>query len=332
MKGGRVATERFRTIVGWHRAAGFARRIGLVLPALAIVLALLAVPTRVLAAPAIAVAPSSGPVGTTFLITGTGFPVGVDISLDVVLDNTTLGRLILQAEADGSFGVAYNSAGGRPGDYGVVVFVRNEVTTTGRFTVTGGALPPGPPAGGDEMLNFPETGFSISGPFLNYWRSNGLDFGDTGVSYAESLALFGFPITEERQERLEDGREYRVQYFERARFEYHPENQPPFDVLLGQFGRRIRPADPPVAALPDQTFFAETGHNLGGRFGEFWQQNGGLAIFGFPISEEIVERLEDDREYRVQYFERARFEAHPENAAPYDVLLGQFGRRVLTSR
>jgi hypothetical protein len=33
----------------------------------------------------------------------------------------------------------------------------------------------------------------------------------------------------------------------------------------------------------------------------------------------------------VQYFERARFEYHPENADPQDqVLLGQFGRRILT--
>jgi hypothetical protein len=31
----------------------------------------------------------------------------------------------------------------------------------------------------------------------------------------------------------------------------------------------------------------------------------------------------------VQYFERARFEHHPENSAPNDVLLGQFGRRIL---
>ena len=30
-----------------------------------------------------------------------------------------------------------------------------------------------------------------------------------------------------------------MQYFERARFEHHPENQPPYDILLGQFGRRI---------------------------------------------------------------------------------------------
>jgi hypothetical protein len=34
----------------------------------------------------------------------------------------------------------------------------------------------------------------------------------------------------------------------------------------------------------------------------------------------------------VQYFERARFEYHPENAAPYDVLLGQFGRQFAGER
>jgi len=32
---------------------------------------------------------------------------------------------------------------------------------------------------------------------------------------------------------------------------------------------------------------------------------------------------------RTQYFERARFESHPENAGtPYTILLGQFGRRI----
>ena len=74
---------------------------------------------------------------------------------------------------------------------------------------------------------FPETGECVGGRFLHYWRANG------------GLALYGYPLTGERRERLEDGREYVVQYFERARFELHPENQPPNDILLGQFGRRI---------------------------------------------------------------------------------------------
>jgi len=127
-----------------------------------------------------------------------------------------------------------------------------------------------------------------------------------------------------------------VQYFERARFERHPENAPPYNVLLGQFGRWLHPADPPLpppAALPlDTAYFAQTGHIISGRFLDYWQANGGLAQFGFPISEVLYEQLEDGHLYQVQYFERARFEWHPANRAPYDVELGQFGRRALAAR
>ena len=34
----------------------------------------------------------------------------------------------------------------------------------------------------------------------------------------------------------QDGQHDKVQYFQRAVFEYHPENPPPFDVLLSQLG------------------------------------------------------------------------------------------------
>jgi plastocyanin len=176
---------------------------------------------------------------------------------------------------------------------------------------------------------FPETGFAVEGDFLRYWRTHGLEFGDYNVSYRESLALFGYPISDPFTETIE-GQSYTVQYFERARFEHHPENaDPEFQVLLGQFGRIIHPADPPAAQQPGAAYFAETGHNLSGRFRQYWEENGGLAVFGFPLSEEFEEVLGDGQTYRVQYFERARFEAHPENQPPYDVLLGQFGRLVL---
>jgi hypothetical protein len=39
---------------------------------------------------------------------------------------------------------------------------------------------------------------------------------------------------------LSDGQEYTVQWFERARFEHHPENDPPYDVLLGLLGVEMR--------------------------------------------------------------------------------------------
>ena len=33
-----------------------------------------------------------------------------------------------------------------------------------------------------------------------------------------------------------DGKPYVVQYFERSTFEWHPENQPPYNVLLSLLG------------------------------------------------------------------------------------------------
>ncbi|MDQ3929341.1 MAG: DUF885 family protein, partial [Chloroflexota bacterium] len=85
------------------------------------------------------------------------------------------------------------------------------------------------PAGGSAQMetsrNFPETGKTVSGRFLEYWTQNG------------GLAQQGFPLSDEFQEKNDlDGKTYKVQYFERAVFEYHPENQPPYNVLLSQLG------------------------------------------------------------------------------------------------
>ncbi len=178
-----------------------------------------------------------------------------------------------------------------------------------------------------DSQTFPETGKTVKGAFLTYWRGYGLDFGEPGTTYRESLGLFGFPISDEIQEKIGEVT-YTVQYFERARFEYHSEvTDPQYQVQLGQFGRTLYNADPPVAQKPGANFFPATGHNVEGRFLEYWMQNGGLPIFGFPLSEPLQQQL-GDKIYTVQYFERARFESHPEAAAPYDVQLGQFGRQI----
>jgi hypothetical protein len=72
---------------------------------------------------------------------------------------------------------------------------------------------------------FPETGKTVSGRFLEYWTANG------------GLAQQGFPISEPFMEKSDtDGKTYQVQYFERSVFEAHPENKPPYDVLLSQLG------------------------------------------------------------------------------------------------
>ena len=171
---------------------------------------------------------------------------------------------------------------------------------------------------------YPQTNLCLAGVFRAYVEAHG------------GVAVNGYPLTEETAATLEDGRVYQVQYFERVRLEYHPEHAgTTYEVLLGHFGRRIllattgREVAPPAAPLPGQAYFPETGHNLGDRFLAYWQANGGLPQFGYPISEVFEQPLEDGRTYRVQYFERARFEEHPENPPPYDILLGHFGRRIL---
>ncbi|MEM8535016.1 MAG: hypothetical protein AAGF95_29540 [Chloroflexota bacterium] len=83
---------------------------------------------------------------------------------------------------------------------------------------------------------FAETGHNLCGAFWGYWQAQGLEFGDTGVSFRESLALFGYPISETFTD-PETG--LTTQYTERARFEYHPDNPTEFQVLLGRLGAEL---------------------------------------------------------------------------------------------
>jgi hypothetical protein len=64
-----------------------------------------------------------------------------------------------------------------------------------------------------------------------YWEEHGRELGDPGVSERESLALFGYPISEEF---IDPATGLVTQYFERARFEWHPNNPEPYRVLLGR--------------------------------------------------------------------------------------------------
>jgi hypothetical protein len=176
---------------------------------------------------------------------------------------------------------------------------------------------------------FPETGRCVGGRFLEYWLANG------------GLAQQGYPLTGEFDEiSATDDKSYRVQYFERARFELHPENRPPYDVLLGQVGREQFAARYPGGvrntlpdAGPERRCFPETGFCVDDRFLRYWREHGGLAQQGFPISPLFLEtNPTDGKDYATQYFERARFEYHPKYSAPNDVLLGLLGREQFRAR
>ncbi|HWQ16010.1 MAG TPA: hypothetical protein VNL77_24635 [Roseiflexaceae bacterium] len=75
---------------------------------------------------------------------------------------------------------------------------------------------------------FPQTGYGVSGRFLQFWEQNG------------ALPVLGYPISGELQETLADGQVHTVQYFERARLELHPQHAgTPYEVQLGLLGRAL---------------------------------------------------------------------------------------------
>ncbi|MCL5257494.1 MAG: L,D-transpeptidase family protein [Chloroflexi bacterium] len=115
-------------------------------------------------------------------------------------------------------------------------------------------------------------------------------------------------------------------------FDYHPElADTPYAVQLRNLGTLLTsdrqfPSVGQFESTPSVWYFPETQHSLAYGFLNFWLSNDGLRNFGFPISEEITEDG-----FTVQYFERARFEYHPEFAGtPYEVELGLLGSQYVS--
>lgn len=186
---------------------------------------------------------------------------------------------------------------------------------------------------------FAETGFCISGTIRGYWEQNG------------GLAVFGLPLGPEQSIVGEDGVARQTQWFERHRLEVHPDNPPPYNVLLGRIGvdalaqqgrdwRAFPPFDENQADAENCRFFQETRRQVCGEFLTAFRAFGlnfpntpgitfeeSLALFGLPISDPMVEVVEG-REYTVQWFERTRFELHPDNDPPFNVLFGRLGAEL----
>ena len=195
---------------------------------------------------------------------------------------------------------------------------------TGTFNfVVATASQPLPPRPGSDFYTFKETGFTVSGRFWDVWQG--------GRSFESSSYINGYPITGLRDEVSPiDGKSYRTQWFERARFEQHGENQAPNDVLLGLLGAAAvqgREKEAPFRPVANpggrQQWFAQTGHTLGDYNSEggraiitFWSQKGDVRQFGLPLSEPFMEANKaDGKAYLVQYFERQRLSTTPSTRA-----------------
>ena len=201
------------------------------------------------------------------------------------------------------------------------------------------AIQPTGANGGDwappRTVYIPETGHSIDGVFLDFWRAN------------DGIANYGYPITPEV---TLNGRI--VQYYEYARFEYVPDDPNGVVVRLGRIGEELRPkavqrvsfptpgaskraeaAARELAAfqqawmpLDDATaakattdtwrFVPEAGHSVRYGFKAFWEATGEAAYLGNPLTEEYALKGTT-----YQIFERGQL-AWQDGKAPWMVPLG----------
>jgi hypothetical protein len=161
----------------------------------------------------------------------------------------------------------------------------------------------------NETRYFSETDQLVQDDFLRFFDAYG------------GVESFGLPLTGEM---VIDG--WRVQYFERARLEYHPENEAAYRVTAGWLGELLRRRQPPIPTghIPPandthRRYYPETGHTLSGDFLTYFETYGGRVRFGYPISEPFLS------EGRVtQDFQSARFFWTPATTPP--VTLEDIGR------
>ena len=154
---------------------------------------------------------------------------------------------------------------------------------------------------------FPETGHSVRGDFLRFFKN-----------VPNASLVFGYPITE--QITSKDGRT--VQYFQRVRFELRrdlPESQ---RVQLTPVGQALyQRADQLRLENTSGCEVFPSGYAVCLAFLDFFKANGGTAQFGNPISPfEFHENL------IVQYFEKARFEWRADRPEGQRVVLTDLGR------
>lgn len=155
---------------------------------------------------------------------------------------------------------------------------------------------------------FSETGHHVKGEFLQYYNGN-----------PNAIIIYGYPITEEFTNK--DGK--KIQYFQRARFEYRADLSAGQRVQLTLLGSETYV---PTGALNVNNSFAcraysATGFSVCFSFLEFFDKYGGTAQFGYPIS-----NFEYHEDKLVQYFEKARLEWQPWKPEGQRVVVSDLGR------
>lgn len=163
---------------------------------------------------------------------------------------------------------------------------------------------------------FADTGHQVAGQFFGKYSS---------VPNAQEI--FGDPITDAF---IDQTSGLLVQYFEKARFELHPDEPAEVRVKLTRLGEFLYEAGE-VVSIPDNfpacRFYRETRQSICYSFLEFFEENGGAAQFGYPIS-----GFEIHNGWISQYFQLARLEWHPERKAGNRVVVADLGAEYFSFR
>lgn len=201
----------------------------------------------------------------------------------------------------------------------IIVFMRNIIrwiTAALVFMLAASFAWKGAFAQAPEEEYFAETGHWVTGEFLKTYRN-----------VSDPLRLYGLPITDHFTDSTLG---VEVQYFEKVRFELHPEAHPDLRVKISDLGSLIYEPGPEISnqgrTQPCRTY-SETGYTVCFDFLEFFDQHGGVAQFGYPIS-----NMEDRDGRIVQYFYKARLEWRPEMPYGQRVVVSDLGRRYFYIR
>lgn len=160
---------------------------------------------------------------------------------------------------------------------------------------------------------FAKTGHYVEGEFLAFYHK-----------VADPVLLYGYPITE--QMISTDGK--RVQYFQRARFEYEPSLPEGQRVRLTPIGKELYTPGTPIPYYnPAGCRLLANNIPVCFAFLEFFEKNGGIAQFGNPISS-----FEIQGNLIVQYFENARLEWRPWMPEGQRVAVSELGRLLFDKK
>lgn len=144
----------------------------------------------------------------------------------------------------------------------------------------------------EELLPLPQDqqvgSFVVPARIWRYWRTHGGE------------AVFGPPL-----EAAIPSRSGLSQTFANARLEIHdPHADTPYLVQPALLGSQLWPEPPPP-----------TPPALSGAFLDYWERNGGVAVYGYPVSAEHLAIAADGQLRPLQYFERTALAYYAEDGS-----------------